>query len=270
MNRLTRFAGLPWIASLALLAGSGRAETLFEDPYGVGAPDVLGDPANFDIRSLDVQEIDGFSLQILIQLNYDGGNISPLAPFTVAGSSFSAVPVALGDVLIQGRSTLWDVPLSAGAGGVSIGGYSISQPVPVGEPLTRIAFFPGSLYRVTQTLTAGQVLGVAPAPDLRADEVVWGLIDHAQPDFLGNVPIAYSLGGSEIAIQLQVATGADFSSDVSDGYSVHFASTTCACDVLDGSVPEPSALALLAIALAFVPARRRLALGGGPRGREPV
>ena len=261
MSRLTRCAGLPWIASLALLAGSARAGTLFADPYGVGAPDVLGNPADFDIRSLEVQDLSPANLQINLRLNYHGGDAS-LAAFTEDGSSFASVAVGLGDVLIQGHSSLWAVPLSSsgpvgGPGGI----YGYAAAVPVAQPMSRIQLLPGSLYRVTGALTAGQVLGVSPAADLRADEPVWGQIDNFTPDFQGYFPIAYGVGGSEIAIQLQIAIGPAFYDDVSNGYSVHFASTTCACDVLDGAVPEApaAALALVGIALALACARRTAA-----------
>jgi hypothetical protein len=272
MNRLTRL-GLPaWLACLALSTANARGGTLLRDPYGVGAPDVLGSEADFDIRSLEVLELGPSSLQMIVRLNYHGGDAS-LAPFTVAGSSYAAVPVGLGDVLIQGQSFLWAVPLASSSSGAGPGGIyaaTYSVPVAAGEPLARAQLFPGSLYRVTGTVTAGEVLGTAPSDDLRADEAVWGAIGDVPPDFTGYFPVAYGVGGPEIAIQLQIAIGPAFYDDVRAGYRLHFASTTCACDVIDARVAEPSRLALLTAALALLGARLCLARGGGLRERELV
>ena len=79
---LVRFAAA---ALLALALGSGRlaqAGTLFSDPYGAGAPDVIGNPADFDIRSLEVQTLDPGTLAINVRMNYHGGDAA-LQPFTV-------------------------------------------------------------------------------------------------------------------------------------------------------------------------------------------
>jgi len=272
MKPLTRLGVLPWLASLAFAAGGARAGTLFSDPYGAGSPDVLGSEADFDIRSLEVQELGPSVLRMELRLDYHGGDVS-LAPFSEAGTSFAAVPVGLGDVLIQGRSSLWAIPLvSSGTVGGPGGIYYATPlgPVAVGEPITRIQVLPGSLYRVSGSLTAGQVLGVSAASDLRADEPVWGAIESFAPDYSGFFPVATPVGGPEISIQLQIATGPAFYADVSGGYRVHFASATCACDVIDGAVPEPGPLALASLALALGGARLCLRRGGGSRARERV
>jgi hypothetical protein len=278
MTRLTRAPALLGAllgAALAWGAGPARAGTLFSDPYGVGAPDVLGSEANFDIRSLEVEELDRTTLKINLDLNYYGGDMT-VSPFAVPGSSFAAVPVGVGDVLIQGRSSLWAIPVGpigdaiGGIGGIS---YGVGEPVPVGQPATRIPFFPGSVYLVHGTLDAAQALGVDPADDLRADEPVWGVLEDSYPAFVGSFPVAQAMGGAEIGIQLRIDIGPAFYDDVSDGYRVHFASATCACDVIDGAVPEPAPLALSALAaLALTAARARLCLPrrGGSRGRELV
>ena len=251
------------------LAGPGRAGTLFQDPYGAGAPDVIGDPNDFDIRSLEVQTLDPATLKIEVRMNYHGGDAT-LAPFTVAGSSYSTVAVGAGDILIQGATSLWALPLAGTAGGPGGGYYA------AGTPITRGTLLAGSLYRVTDVLTAGQVLGADPAADLRADQAVLGNVTNFAPDFFGYVPIAVPLGGPELSIQLQVAIGAAFFNDVAGGYQIHFASSTCACDVLDGvyPAPEPTALALLgaaaaALALGYVPARVAAGVGVGWRSWRP-
>ncbi len=268
MAGLTLRAAL--LAALFLVAGGARAGT-FTDPYGVGAPDVLGSLGDHDIRSVTVN-LAPASLSIDLALNYHGGDTT-LAAFSVAGSSFAAAPVGIGDVLIQGQSFLWAIPLIGAAGGP--GGpyyYSVGGPIAVGTPLARSPVLAGSLYKVNGTLTAAQVLGADPAADFRPDEPVWGAIEAFGPDFSGFVPLVGSLGESEISIHLQVAIGPGFYNDVSGGYSLHFASTTCACDVLSATVPEPAQLALLLGALALTAGRARLCLrrrgGAGGSARD--
>ena len=75
-----------------------------------------------------------------------------------------------------------------------------------------------------------------------------------------------SLGGPEIAIALSINVDQAFYDDLAHGYHIHFASTTCACDVLDGvypAAPEPAPLALFgaacaALGLRPVVGRRRI------------
>jgi len=272
MKRLTRapvLLGALLGAALSSVSGAARGGTLFSDPYGVGAPDVLGSTANSDIRSLEVAALTPTTLTINLDLNYYGGDTT-LSAFAVPGSSFAGATVSIGDVLIQGRSSLWAIPLGGTAGGPGgIYGYAVGMPVAVGTPATRSTVLAGSLYRVSGTLDAAQVLGVDPAADFRGDEAVWGAIETFSPDFVGNVPVAYTLDGPEIAILLQINIGPAFYDDVKDGYRVHFASTTCACDVIDVAVPEPAPLllALAALVLTATCARLCLPRRGGSRGR---
>lgn len=250
---LVRFAAA-LLALPVLLAGTARAGTLFADPYGAGAPDVIGDPNDVDIRSLEVTMLDPSTLAIELRMNYHHGD-GTLAPFAVAGSSFSSVSVGAGDILIQGATSLWALPIAGSAGGPGGIYYSVGDPVATGTPITRPSLFRGSLYRVTAgVLTAGQVLGADPAPDLRADQVVVANLGSVAPDFLGLPPQTDAQGGSEILVSLLVAIGPAFYDDVAGGYHIHFASTTCACDVLDGSypaaAPEPATALLLGVALA--------------------
>lgn len=255
-------------AAVALaLASSALAGPLFTDPYGVGAPDVIGNTADFDIRSLEVLTLDTTTLSISVRMNYHGGD-STLAPFLIPGSSYPTVPVGPGDILIQGATSLWALPLSGGSGGP--GGpyyYAAGAPVPTGTPAERETPFAGSLYRVTGVMTAGEVLGADPAADLRADQVVFGYIytyPDLTPTFIGNFPNVIPLGGPELDIRLLVYVGPEFYDDVAGGYSIHFASSTCACDVLDATypapVPEPSSAALVAGAGSWLWLRRRTRL----------
>jgi len=227
----------------------------------VGAPDVLGPTADYDIQSLELT-LSPTSLAIDLRMNYHGGDTT-LAPFTEAGASYGAVAVGIGDVLIQGHSSLWAIPLTPATGVGGIGGiyYIAAGPAMVDEPVTRGQVLPGSMYQVTGSLSAGQVLGVGPAGDFRADAAVWGdggALGVSSPDYPGNFPQVTALGGPELEIQLQVSTDQAFFDDLAHGYRVHFASTTCACDVLDGAVPEPGLSYLVAAALLGVTIRRRV------------
>ena len=267
------------LASLAIALGlamglPARAGTLLTDPYGVGAPDVLGNPANFDIESLEVQEASESELRIEIRMNFHNGDTT-LAGFAVPGSSYASVPVGVGDVLIRGKSSLWAIPVSTadnlggGIGGIYLAGPGM--PVLMAEPATRDVLLPGSIYQVSSVITAGQALGVDPADDLRADQAVWGLLPDFNPTFGGRFPVVTALGGPEIAVLLQITTiGPAFWNDVKDGFDVHFASTTCACDVIDGHVPEPAPFALTLALLTLLATRLCLSRSGGERERTLV
>jgi hypothetical protein len=252
-------------ALLLFASGSALAGPLYTDPYGAGAPDVIGNPNDFDIRSLEVTTLDSTTLAISVRMNYHGGEAT-LTPFVVPGSTYPTVAVGAGDILIQGATSLWALPLAGSAGGPG-GIYYAAEPVPTaGAPITRGIVFAGSLYRVTTgVLTAGEVLGADPAADLRADRVVLANIGAGvSPDFFGLFPTVVPLGGAELQINLQVAIGAAFFNDVAGGYSIQFASSTCACDVLDASypAPEPGTAMLLGSAGAWLWLRaRRGALG---------
>src|SRR5258705_6065440 len=126
-------------ALLALaLTGSARAGTLFTDPYGAGAPDVIGNGVDFDIRSLEVQTLDPITLVINVRMNFHGGDVT-LAPFTLTGSSYATVSVGAGDILIQGASSLWALPLSGTAGGPRGVHFAVGDSAATRTPITRAA-----------------------------------------------------------------------------------------------------------------------------------
>lgn len=253
MKRLARLG----LCLLALgLSGAAHAGPIFEDPFGTGAPDVLGDASLYDIRSLEIVSLAPGDVRIAIRMNYNGGDPT-LATFSVPGGSFALAPLTAGDILFEGRDHLWAIPLTGGIGGPP-GGYLTAGAVAVGEPTPR-AVVPGGLYRVDAFLRAADVLGVAPSGDFRADAPVWGVTPSYSPESFGYFTTT-AVGGSELEIQLVILAGQAFLDDLADGYRLRFASTTCACDVLDVSVPaavpEGGAGALLALAVGLLGARR--------------
>jgi hypothetical protein len=238
------------------LAASAHAGPLLADPYGTGVPDVLGDASLWDIRSLEVVSLAPGDLRIAIRMNFNGGDAT-LAGFSVPGGSFALAPLAIGDVLFEGRDFLWAIPLAGPSGGPGGPYFSAGLgPVPVGEATPR-QVFPGGVYLVPSFMTAGEVLGVMPADDFRADAPVWGTIGTDLPVSFGYITSTV-VGGSELEILVTNAVSAAFLDDLSDGYRVRFASTTCACDVLDVTVPEPAAGALVALTAALLLVRARL------------
>jgi hypothetical protein len=226
------------------LASTAGAGPLLTDPFGAGAPDVLGDAGLSDIRSLEIDALAVGDLRITVRMRYGGP--STLAPFTGTVGSLAGISLAAGDVLIEGSQYLWAIPL-AGATGAPGGGYLTAAAVPVGEGTRQV--FPGGLYRVPGFLSAGAVLGVAPGADLRADVPVWGQIGSDLPEGFGYVTTSV-VEGSELDVRIVVMASAAFVNDVADGFHLSFASTTCACDVLDATVPESGAGAFAALALA--------------------
>ena len=248
--------GLALFGVVFWLANAAAAGPLFMDPYGAGEPDVLGEPGLSDIRSLEIDALAVGDLRITVRMSYGGGDTA-LAPFTGSVGSLAGITLAPGDVLFEGRDFLWAIPL-AGPSGAPGGGYLTAAAVPAAEGTPR-AVFPGGLYRVPGFRTSGDVLGLAPGDDFRAGEPVWGVIGSDLPESFGYVT-ASSAGGAELDVRLVVMASAAFVADVSDGFRVHLASTTCACDVLDAvypAVPEPGrgALALCA-GLALLGLRR--------------
>jgi hypothetical protein len=249
MKRLALLGVVLW------LAGAARAGPLFQDPYGVGAPDVLGAPELFDVRSLEIDVLAVGDLRITLRMSYAGGDAT-LAPFTGSVGSLAGISLGAGDVLFAGREHLWAIPL-AGPSGAPGGGYLVAAAVATAEATPR-QVFPGGLYRVPGFLSAAEVLGLAPGDDFRASEPVWGEIGSELPEAFGYVT-ATGAGGAELEVRIVVGASAAFVADVADGFELRFASTTCACDVLRGvhpSVAEPGAAALLACAAAALCARR--------------
>jgi len=254
MKRLAR-VGLFVLAFGLGLAGAAHAGPLLADPYGAGTPDVLGDASLWDIRSLEVVSLAPGDLRIAVRMNFNGGDAT-LAGFSVPGGSFALAPLAIGDVLFEGRDHLWAIPLAGPSGGPGGGYFSAGLgPIPVAEATPR-QVFPGGVYRVPSFMTAAEVLGIMPGDDFRADAPVWGMVGTDLPVSFGYITTT-AVGGSEVEILVTNAVASAFLDDLADGYRVRFASTTCACDVLDVTVPEPAPGALVALAAALLIARAR-------------
>ncbi len=248
--------GLALVGVVFWLAAAARAGPLFVDPYAVGAPDVIGEPSLSDIRSLEIDALAVGDLRITVRMRYGGGDAT-LAPFSGSVGSLAGISLAAGDVLFEGRDFLWAIPL-AGPSGAPGGGYFTAAPIPSAETLPR-QVFPGGLYRVARFVSAAEALGIAPTDDFRAGEPVWGSIGSDLPESFGYVT-AQVVAGDEIEVRIVVSASAAFAADVAEGFRVHLASTTCACDVLDGIHPpvtEPGAAALLGLAGAALSGLRR-------------
>jgi hypothetical protein len=86
------------------------------------------------------------------------------------------------------------------------------------------------------------------------------------------VRIVESLGGPELLVHIRMNIRSTFYNDVSNGFDLQFASTTCACDVFSVTVPEPAPFALAFGALALFALRAGLCSprrGGTRGGSEP-
>jgi hypothetical protein len=230
---------------VCLFARGASAGPLFGDPFGAGAPDVLGDANLSDIRSLEIDALTVGELRITVRMRWGGE--PTLAPFTGTVGSLAGLTLAAGDVLIEGSQYLWAIPL-AGPSGAPGGGYFTAAAEPTAESSPR-PVFPGGLYRVPGFLSAGQVLGLEPSDDLRAGAPVWGITGSDLPEGFGYVTTSV-VEGSELEVQIFTTASAAFVDDVANGFHLRFASTTCACDVIDATVPESAPAALLLAACA--------------------
>src|SRR5262245_27721022 len=118
-----------WLLGLlcAGLASAAHAGTIFADDYGTGAPDVIGNASQLDIRSVEVNDFAPGNFQLSLRLNYGAGDPS-LAAFAPTGGTFGTV--ALADVLIEGDNYRWAIAMSTGgAGGAYLTGGGGSGPI---------------------------------------------------------------------------------------------------------------------------------------------
>lgn len=230
-------ASVLFLASLLFVNPSHAIPTLFTDTYGIGAPDVIGNINQFDLRSVELVTLDYGTpgqAEFNIRMNYNNGDLT-LSPFTVAG-----VTLRPGDLLFRGASSYWGVALNSNGHG---------------------AVTAGSLYQATGFLTAQTVLGNPPGVTYRPSEAVWfnptGAVEH------GTGSISTSLvAGPEVNVNVKFLTSAAFLSDISGGYQLLMASATCGNDILRAAVnvPEPSSWLLLLFALPAAVCFHRMAL----------
>jgi len=216
------------------------------DPYG-DPNDVRGSLADFDIHYVQFTIIEAGMIEAVIRTNYHGGD-NLLGDWTmVIGSEHDHHTVTL-----EPGDLLFDVD----------GVYTYGVPLTAHDGLTA-----GALYQVMNdqpfTRTARSVLGLESAHDgsYNPDEPVWinASIDpsasHAQ-EIGGNLDFESIRFGStdEIQITMRFVPTVQFLLDLAHtgahpGLSVHFASATCANDILDGSfwypVPEPASMVLM-------------------------
>ena len=253
------------LLALALGSGSARAGTLFSDPYGAGAPDVIGNGADFDIRSLEVQTLDpghardqrahelprrrrhARALHRDGQLVRDGvrrrGRHPDPGRELALGAAARRHGRRPGRHLLRGRRS----------GGDRHADHA--RDAPGRQPLSG-----------DRRADGGR--GARRGPGRRSARGPGRARQRHRPSRPTSSATCRSrsaLGGSELSIQLQVAIGPAFYNDVAGGYSMHFASSTCACDVLDGVYPaarrSPAPLALLGARARWLwlRARRRFA-----------
>lgn len=228
-----------YVASLfltSLLFITPSHAVIFSDPYGVGAPDVIGNVNQFDLRSVELVTLNYSSpgqAEFNIRMNYNNGDLN-LNPFTVAG-----ITLRPGDLLFHGASSYWGVALNSNGHG---------------------AITAGNLYQATGFLTAQTVLGNPGGVTYRPTEAVWFDPSGAVQQGIGSITTS-SLGGPEVNVNVRFLTSAAFLSDISGGYQLLMATATCGNDILRASVnvPEPPSWLLLLLGLPAMAWLRRFA-----------
>ena len=217
---------LPFLL-LAVAPAALAAPITISDPWGVGAPDVVGANSSFDIQK-GVFDFGPTSATIKLYFNF-GPNNTSLAPFALG-----SVTLSLGDLFING-------------GGVNYGIALVAHNTAVSGDVAA-----GTLYRInnsTGQLTASQALGNPPI-GYRPNEIVWLRNDGAgsiTPVAVGSVSVQ-SGGDGVINPEFVVTLNLTYSSTIGATLaspSIHFASATCGNDILDGQIPEPGSLSLI-------------------------
>jgi hypothetical protein len=218
---------LPFLL-LAVAPAALAAPITISDPWGVGAPDVVGANSSFDIQK-GVFDFGSTSATIKLYFNFGPDNTS-LAPFALG-----SVTLSLGDLFISG-------------GGVNYGIALVAHNTAVSGDVAA-----GTLYQINNSngqLTASQALGNPSSITYRPNEIVWLRNDGAgsiTPVAVGSVSVQ-SGGDGVINPEFVVTLNLTYSSTIGAALaspSIHFASATCGNDVLDGQIPEPGSLSLI-------------------------
>ena len=262
MHRLTMRLLFWLLAAGALLPPvSGNASVIvLQDPYGAGASscssaacDVIGEKKWFDLDKIELS-VTSSLVQIKVFSNFFNAGF---APYTYPGTSLH---LGIGDLLfsVDGHYK-YGIAIQTHAGSANGG--------PAGGSVQA-----GVLYRIANgdagVMTAAQALQHTSQYIYRYDEPVWlwnqgsNLVNTAT----GNVSIAnlgtVGAGGYYDRATISFTPTQEFLADyVGDDFELSFAAATCANDVLQGyvtgTVPEPATLAVFALGLAGLAARRR-------------
>jgi len=236
------------IASLVLLftmtAAAVPLPITISDPYPGSSSDVRGALADFDIRYVQFTIIEAGMIEAVIRTNYHGGAYSLNEWDMVIGTEHDHHGIVLkpGDLLfdVDGVYT-YGVPLTAHDGLTAGALYEVMN----GQPFTRTA----------RNVLEEYGLDSAHDGSYNPNEPVWIDASHAQ-EIGGNSLFESTRIGStdEIQVTMRFAPTVQFLLDLAHtgahpGLSVHFASATCANDILDGSfwypVPEPASMVLM-------------------------
>jgi hypothetical protein len=242
------------ILALAVIAPAQASVQTITDPYcGIGSctPDIMGDAREFDIQKVVFNDrpLDGINPWIVtLYFNFDGAGNTGFNPFAVGpwllkvgdlmfdvGSTYKyAVPVA----------THYDLANQDTHTGSSVQAGTMYELNP-GGVLTSDQFniFYGNHYNCSQ---------------YRCGEAVWAdpnkIAGSGAPGTVNTIEQALTTTQTRYVTTLSFVPTANFINDYKNSapMSVHFASATCANDIIDGHVPEPSVYAVLAGGLGLI------------------
>jgi hypothetical protein len=231
----------------------GVAFTASATPYVIGDPypgtngDVIGDLSQFDIRQIRFLQLDQNLIQAEIDLNYDGGDLT-LAQFQVGDDRLN-----IGDLLFRvGNDYRYGVALQTHSNSPNTGSAFHTG----GQ-----AILAGALYRINAggVLTADDMLDNNCLTCYRPNEAVWmwnqnGTVTQLTNPVTTPVTVAHANQGNAAELLVRVSFVPDstfMQALLSNQLSVHFASATCANDIIDGrvAVPEPGTWMMLGAGL---------------------
>lgn len=214
--------------------------------------DVIGKLKDFDIDYIRFTITAAQQIEALIRVNYHHGATS--SPFALNAWSIGGVDGRT--VTLNAGDLLFDVD----------GQYRYGVPLTAHDSLLA-----GSLYQITNTQQAHQVLGLSStSTSIRPTYPVW--MAPAGADLIGGkVSMSYARVGTTSAVDISLIfnPSSQFLVDLAtQGLGIHWAVATCGNDVVDGriqlgAVPEPGTLVLMGCGLLALglAGRRRLRRG---------